>query len=115
MARFHGAVGYNDGQIEQKPGVWVDQIVEFSYFGDVLRNTRQLREGESLNDDLTVGNSISIVADAYASEHFHAIRYVEWAGALWTVDDVAVQSPRLVLKLGGVYNGPRATGNGGAD
>ena len=109
MARFYGAVGYADGTIEEKPGVFVEQIVEFNYYGDILRNTRQLREGESLNNDLTVGNSISIVADAYANEHFHAIRFVEWAGALWDVNDVEVQSPRLILRLGGVYNGRRAS------
>ncbi|MCA1806977.1 MAG: hypothetical protein LC687_03870, partial [Actinobacteria bacterium] len=58
--------------------------------------------------DLSVGNSISIVADAYANEHFFAIRYIRWAGTLWTVQNVDVESPRLVLRLGGVYNGPTA-------
>lgn len=111
--RFFGAVGYVGQQVEQKPGVFVEQIVEKQYYGDILRNTRQLREGESLNNDLTVGNSISIVADAYANEHFHAIRFVEWAGACWDVEDVQVVSPRLVLRLGGVYNGPRADNDEG--
>lgn len=111
MARFFGAVGYASGQVEQKPGVFVEQLVEKDYYGDILRNTRQLREGESVNNDLSVGNSISIVADAYANEHFHAIRFVEWAGVAWTVDDVEVQAPRLILRLGGVYNGDRAERN----
>jgi hypothetical protein len=105
MARFHGRVGYGYS-VETEPGVWVDNIVEHSYFGDVIRNTRTLREGENLNPDLSVQNSISIVADAYANDHFFAIRYVEWAGALWTVSSVEVQSPRLLLSLGEVYNGP---------
>lgn len=108
MAKFHGAIGYGEN-VQTKPGVWQDVVTERNYFGDVLRNTRQMREGEKLNNDLTVQNSISIVADAYANEHFFAIRFVEWAGALWTVSDVEVQSPRLLLRLGGVYNGPRAT------
>jgi hypothetical protein len=107
MARYFGAVGFVGLQVEQKPGVFVEQVVEHNYYGDVLRNTRQLREGESLNNDLSVGNSISIVADAYANEHFHAIRYVVWAGSLWDVTDVRVEAPRLILTLGGVYNGPR--------
>jgi hypothetical protein len=94
--------------VQTKPGVWEDTIVEQSYFGDVIRNSRGLREAEKINDDLTVGNSISIIADAYANEHFFAIRYVEWAGTLWTVNDVVVESPRLILRLGGVYNGPKA-------
>jgi len=107
MAKFYGAIGYGE-TVETSPGVWVDAIVEHEYYGDVVRNTRRLQEGEQLNNDLTVGNSISIVADAYASQHFFAIRYVSWAGTLWTVSDVEVQSPRLLLRLGGVYNGPKA-------
>lgn len=108
MAKFFGKIGYGE-TVMTKPGVWEDTIVEHSYYGDVVRNTRKLREGEKVNDDLTVGNSISIVADAYANEHFFAIRYIEWAGTLWTVSDVEVQSPRLLLRLGGVYNGAKAS------
>jgi hypothetical protein len=107
MARFYGRIGYGETE-ESSPGVWVDTIVEHSYFGDVIRNTRKLSEGENLNKNLSVLNSISIVADAYANDHFFAIRYVEWAGTLWTVSDVEVQSPRLILRLGEVYNGPTA-------
>ena len=105
MAKFYGEIGYG-ATIETAPGVWQDEIAEYIYYGDVVRNTRRLQEGEQLNNDLSVGNSISIVADAYANEHFFAIRYIRWAGTLWTVADVEVQSPRLLLRLGGVYNGP---------
>lgn len=105
MARFHGKVGYGIAT-ETSSGIWEDVIIEFSYFGDVIRNNRMLQQGENLNDDLKVNNSISIVADAYANEHFFAIRYVEWAGVLWAVSNVDVQTPRLILQLGEVYNGP---------
>lgn len=105
MTRFHGAVGYAEN-VKTAPGVYQDVITERTYTGDVLRNTRQMREGEVLNNDISVSNSISIVADAYASEHFFAIRYVKWAGALWSVTEVQVERPRLLLRLGGVYNGP---------
>lgn len=107
MARFNGRVGYGES-VQTAPGVWVDQITEREYYGDVIRNTRKLSEGENLNKDLSVTNQISIVADAYANDHFFAIRYVEWAGALWTVNTVEVQRPRLILWLGEVYNGPTA-------
>lgn len=107
MARFFDAVGYGESvETPADSGVWVNVITEHSYFGDVIRNTRKLEPGESLNDDLTVGNSISIVADAYAIEHFFQIKYVRWAGTLWTVPNVEVKSPRLILSLGSVYNGP---------
>lgn len=103
--KFCGKIGYGLS-VESAPGVWVDSITERTYYGDVIRNTRQLQNGEYLNLDLTISNSISIVADAYAVNHFYAIRYVEWSGTLWTVSDIEVQSPRLVLRLGGIYNGP---------
>lgn len=109
MARFYGEVGYGDAR-EDPPGsgVWVDDIVEYPYFGDVIRNTRKLESGEFLNNDISVGNSISVVADQYAIEHFFDIKYVRWTGVMWTVTDVEVRSPRLILSLGQVYNGPTA-------
>lgn len=107
MAKFFGVIGYGEQQ-ETAPGVWKDVITEYEYYGDVVRNTRDLDEGENLNSDISVGNSISIVSDAYANEHFFAIRYIQWAGVLWTVSSVEVQHPRLLLRLGGVYNGPKA-------
>ncbi len=87
MARFFGEVGY--GMSVETPvnsGVWVDVITEYIYQGDVIRNTRRLDSGEKLNPDIAVSNSISIVADEYAFQHFFNIKYVRWAGALWTVN-----------------------------
>lgn len=108
MAKFYDAVGYGT-TAETVAGVWEDVITEKMYYGDVLRNTRKLSNGESVNDDVSVNNSISILADAYANENFFAIRYIKWAGSLWTVSNVEVQAPRLILRLGGVYNGPTPT------
>lgn len=107
MAKFYGEIGYGES-VDAGNGVWKDQIVEYLARGDVIRNTRRLSEGQSVNDDISVNNSISIVMDAYAREHFFAIRYVRWMGSLWKVTDVEVQAPRLILRLGGVYNGPVA-------
>lgn len=107
MAKFHGVIGYGES-VEIQDGVWEDVITERTYSGDVIRNSRQLETGEKVNNDLSVRNSISILADAYANEHFFAIRYIGWAGTLWTVSDVQEQRPRLILRLGGVYHGPTA-------
>lgn len=107
MAKFHGIIGY--GHSVEDPvgsGVYVDKIVEFPYTGDVMQNTRALEQGEGLNDNISVGNLISIVADQHAVEHFVLIKYIEWVGVRWTVTNVKVQRPRLILTLGSVYNGP---------
>lgn len=108
MAKFYGRVGFAVEEVETRPGVWQEGMVEHPYMGDITRNSRQLREGEKINDDLAVQNSISIIADAYAREHFFAIRYAVWAGVFWKVTDVEVQHPRLILRLGGIYNGQKA-------
>ena len=108
MAKFYGAVGYGE-TVEIRPGVTDIAITERKYYGDVIRNTRKMSESDQVIGDITTNNSISIVADPYALNHFFAMKYVEWAGARWTVADVEVQSPRLILRLGGVYNGPLPT------
>lgn len=104
MNKFRGPVGYGV-TTKVAPGVYENEITERKYFGDVVKNTRRLQEADQVNPDLNVTNSISIVADAYAYKHFHTIMYVEWHGVRWIVTEVEVQRPRLILRLGGVYNG----------
>lgn len=104
MAKFYGKIGYAITK-ETTPGVWVEEIVERSYYGDVIRNIRRLQSSENLNDNINVSNEISIVADAFANQNFHSMRYVEYMGAKWKVSSVEVKYPRLILNIGGVYNG----------
>lgn len=105
MPKFYGVVGFGES-VEKAAGVWVDVITERKYFGDVIRDTRKL-EGGQVNQNITVGNSISIMADDDAFNSFFNMRYLDWRGTLWIISDVEVQVPRLILRLGGVYNGPR--------
>lgn len=103
MAKWFGTIGYAD-LVETSPGVWEEQITKRSYYGEVVRNTRRLQSTEHLNDDINVSNEISIIADPYAINNFHSMRYVEFMGAKWKVSNVDVQYPRLKLTLGGLYN-----------
>ena len=106
MAKFYGVIGYAVTK-ETAPGVWTEEIAEQSYYGDLTRNMRRLQDSGDLNDDINVANEISIVADPYAN--FHSMRYVAFMGAKWKISKVEVQYPRLILTLGGVYNGKQAT------
>lgn len=103
MAKWFGIVGYAE-TVETAPGLWEERITERSYYGDVVRNNRRLQSAEHLNDDVNVSNEISILADPYAINNFHSIRYAEFMGTRWKVSNVDVQYPRLNLSLGGVYN-----------
>lgn len=109
MAKFSGLIGFAVEDEESAPGVIKDSIVERRYFGDVIKTTSKMQNGENLNDNLTIDNKLSIVADPFANEHFYSMRYVLWMGAPWKITSVDVQRPRLILTVGGVYNGPRPT------
>ena len=107
MAKFHGKLGYGITG-ETKPGVWVDQIIEKDVVGDFIKNTRQLENSGGVNDNININNSISIVADPYVTENFHLIKYVKFMGTAWKVKTAEVQCPRIILTLGGEYNGEQA-------
>lgn len=107
MAKFYGMIGFAD-QIEEAPGVWVDKITIRPYYGDLVRNTRKLQSRDQLNDNIDIANDISIIADPYAVENFHKMRYAEFMGTKWKVTNVEVQYPRLILTVGGVWNGESA-------
>ena len=104
MAKTAGFIGYGV-ETEIKPGVWENGPVEKPFYGDLIRNSKRNTNGEGLNDNIVINNQISILADPYAREHFHQIIYVRFMGASWKVTDVTVELPRLILHLGGVYNG----------
>lgn len=110
MARFFGEIGYRI-TAETTPGVWRPQLYTRNYFGDLVKNRSSIYSGLNsqeigkVNDDINLSNNISIVADAFAYENFHNIIYVEYLGVRWKVNSVEVQRPRLILTLGGVYNG----------
>lgn len=104
MPKFCGSIGYAISK-ETTPGVWIEDIVERQYFGDVYRNTRKLQSGNQVNDSIDISNEISILSDPFANENFHSMRYVTYMGAKWKVSSVEVRYPRLILTVGGLYNG----------
>lgn len=108
MARFSGVFGYGV-QTEVSNGVWEDTIVERSYQGDVVQVAKWDRENNTtVNDDLMVNQTVSIVISDNATGNFLDIRYVRWSGVLWKPKSVEVQHPRLLVRLGEPYHGPVA-------
>ena len=104
MAKWFGHIGYAE-TVETTPGVWEEQITVREYYGDLTRNTRRLQTADKVNDDININNELSIVSDPYAVNHFHAMRYAEFMGTKWKISNATVEHPRLILTLGGVYNG----------
>lgn len=107
MAKFYGKIGYgNTAESPTEPGVWETTIEERKVVGDLLKNTRQISSPDKVNDNITISNIVSIVSDPYATKHIHEIKYLRdgITGIAWTVINVEVQYPRLILTLGGEYN-----------
>lgn len=104
MAKYYGMIGYAESK-ETSPGVWTNVITERPYKGEVIRRASHWQNNGQVNDDLNVRNEISILADPYAYQNFSKIKYVQYMGALWKVTNIDVQRPRLVLSIGGVWNG----------
>ena len=104
MSKWCGNVGFAD-TIEYEPGSHENEVVERQYYGDVISNRWKRQNSGGVNDDINLSNQISIVADPYALNHCSTIAYIEYMGTRWKVTDVDPQFPRLILNIGGVYNG----------
>lgn len=107
--KFYGKIGFGQA-VEVRPGVREDVITELPFYGDVLQPSRSIDEGDNTihrNNRLT--NRISILATEYAFKNVPAIRFVEWEGDVWTISRVEKREKRLILSIGEVYNGPRAS------
>lgn len=104
MAKFNGKIGYV-GMMEVKPGIWKETSVEYPYRGDFIKKSNRFKVSGDVNDNVDVSYVISIVADPYAKQNIHFIRYAVINGIKWEITDIDVIFPRLKLTIGGVYNG----------
>ena len=102
--KFYGVIGYAT-LTEVNPGKWKEVITERQYRGDVTKVSRRLQSQAEVNDDISINNEIRILADAFAYQNFQSIRYIVWMGTKWKVNSVTVDRPRLILQIGGEYNG----------
>lgn len=113
MAKWAGLVGYATESEEKVPGVWTDgDFIEKHQRGDIIRASKDQNTETRINDDITLQNRISIVADSYIKTNFEYIRYIVWRNVAWKVTDIELQYPRIIVTLGGVWNGERANSTG---
>lgn len=104
MARFCGVIGYEQ-TVETEPGIYEETIIENQYYGDIIKNTRRMQDNSKINNDINISNQFSIIADPFANNNFHSMRYISYMGTKWRITDVEVQYPRLIITVGGIYNG----------
>lgn len=100
--KWYGSIAFKE-EVEEEPGVYVPKVTPHPYYGDILEVSWKEQQGTKINSDLNISNKLSIVADQQLQSNFHKIAYVTFGGAKWTVSDVKVSFPRLILSLGSIY------------
>lgn len=107
MAKFYGIIGFIK-TVETEPGIWEEETVERPYYGDLTRPIIRSQSSGGVNDDINISNTISVIADPFANDNFKYMKYVVLMGAKWRIKDAEIQYPRILLSVGGVYNGEQA-------
>lgn len=107
MGKWFGKIGYAE-TIETEPGIMEEQITERSYYGDILSSRWMRQSSDKVNREINLSNRISIVADPFAIQNCSSMIYVEYAGTKWAISDIEIEQPRLIMTIGGVYNGEQA-------
>lgn len=108
MAKFSGKIGYAEivDSIE-RPGIWTEEIIERNHYGDVVKDYKKYESNTNhLNDTLIISNKLSIIADSFIINNAHKIRYVIFNNTRWNVVSLELNRPRILISIGGVYNGP---------
>lgn len=104
MARFAGLVGYVT-QEEKVPGVWSPSENPRVMKGDIIRQSSSVQNDNKVNSDISLGHRISLIGDAYAFDNYYNIKWIDVDGCKWETTSVEVQRPRIIVSLGGRYNG----------
>lgn len=104
MAKYHGYVGYGEDK-ETYPGVWEEVITEREYTGDVIKSRTNIQQTTTVSASLTLNNNFSILGDEFAFDNLYNIRYVTYSNKKFKVTGVEPERPRLILTVGGLYNG----------
>ena len=104
MAKYSGLVGYVT-QEETVPGIWSPDENPKMMRGDIIRQTLSNQDNGKVNNDITLNHRVSLLGDAYAFSSYYAIKWIEIDGRKWEVTSVEVQRPRIIVTVGGLWNG----------
>ena len=106
MAKFSGMIGFSlEAEDAGETGIWSPRITEKLYYGDIANATYKWNDNSKVNEDLNISNKFSIVANSFAIENLGHMLYVKWRGFKWKIITAELQWPRIILYVGGLYNG----------
>lgn len=104
--KYSGLAGFNEKDIEVRPGVLQNQIKERRIKGNVLNYGHYNSDTpNSMQQDVSIRNRLSIIMDPYIKKNFNNILYVTFMNVRWSISSLTINGNRVILDLGGVYNG----------
>ena len=98
-----GKIGYARTE-ETSPGVYQEIIIEKQYYGDVVRNTAQIFDSNTINSSIKLNNSISVLCNNYMSDNLGCVRYLTFKKSKWKVSSMEIKDNRIIFTLGDLYN-----------
>lgn len=101
--KWFGKIGFAVTK-ETEPDVFVTDVEEHDYYGDILRASKANRLDSTINPNISISNQLSVISDPFIQRNFHRIVYVTFGGAKWTVSSIDVEPPRLIMTFGDLYN-----------
>lgn len=106
MAKWSGRIGFvTTKESPAGSGIHREVVTIKPFTGEVIRSIRRWQPGEKVNDDVSLGNQISVVATPYLFSNFYAIRFVSFMNSWWSVSSTTLDYPRINIEIGGLYNG----------
>lgn len=105
--KYSGMAGVVEDSIEISPGIWKPAGVrEIKATGDFVSSRKEFSvRSDSTNDDVTMSNTISIVMSKDLFNNLSNLRYLTVNGARYKVTSFEINRPRIVITLGGLWNG----------
>ena len=104
--KWYGYIGFAESvQDPNDPTVYKNDIIEIPFYGDLKKLYKSDKEvANQINDNISINNIISVVANPFAMANFHKIKYITFAGTKWKITSVEVNYPRLEIYLGSAWN-----------
>lgn len=103
--KYVGNIGFLSSNTEVTGGIATQPIISKRYFGEIITTSSRLQTQDKINPDVTINNSIAILLDGYLNNNLSNIVYVEFLNKKWSVSSIELRHPRVILSLGGLYNG----------
>ena len=98
-----GKIGYARTE-ETSPDIYQEIIVEKQYYGDIVRNSTQILDSNTINSSIKLNNSISVLCNNYMSDNLGCVRYLTFKKSKWKVSSMEIKDNRIIFTLGDLYN-----------